>query len=50
LKYPVLNGVQEADGNMWLTFFDKLEIVIRRLRKQLVQYLRDRFRRMRIIS
>jgi hypothetical protein len=35
---------------MWLTFFDKLEIVVRRLRKRLVLYIRGRFRRLRIIS
>jgi len=35
---------------MWLTFSDKLEIVVRRLRKRLVQYICDRSRRLRIIS
>jgi hypothetical protein len=35
---------------MWLTFFDKLGIVIRRLRKRLVKYIRDRSRRLRITS
>jgi hypothetical protein len=35
---------------MWLTFADKLGIVIRRLRKRLVKYILDRSRRMRITS
>jgi len=42
--------VQKDDGYMWLTFYDKLEIVIRRLRKRLVKYIRDRSRRLRITS
>jgi hypothetical protein len=35
---------------MWLTFSDKLAIVIRRLRKRLMKYILDRSRQLRIIS